>query len=148
MPSWVYHKNMNYVHIRTRVIIERNEEEFMENARFMATILLVLLAGSVSSCVSTNVYRPVTQKEMSGIEMSGQVQCNFYSMTYLGAGRISRSNKQQAYIELMKEASKNHQGNFDVRNITVAYVGIDTEHGNEFTANGSVVLINNSDSTD
>jgi hypothetical protein len=62
-------------------------------------------------------------------------------MTYLGAGRISRSNKQQAYIELMKEANKTYQGKFDIRDISIAYVGINTEHGNEFIANGTVILV-------
>jgi hypothetical protein len=41
----------------------------------------------------------------------------------------------------MKEAKKLYQGNIDVKNISVAYVGIDLEHSNEFTANGMVVLI-------
>jgi hypothetical protein len=104
---------------------------------------LLIMAGLFSSCVSTAVYKPVSQAEAGSTETLGSVQCNFYSMTYLGAGRISRANKQQAYIELMKEANKTQQGNFDVRNIIVAYVGINTEHGNEFTANGVVIITKN-----
>jgi outer membrane lipoprotein-sorting protein len=119
----------------------------MKNVRFIVMLTLALLAGLVTSCVSTAVYKPVSQAEFGSTETVGSVQCNFYSMTYLGAGRISRSNKQQAYIELMKEAGKTYQGNFDIRNITVAYVGINTEQGNEFTANGSVIVLKNGGGT-
>jgi hypothetical protein len=83
---------------------------------------------------------PLSYEDSGRVESAGTVQCNFYSMVYLGGGRISRSNKQQAYIELMKEASKKYEGNFDIRNISIAYVGINLEHGNEFTANGTVVI--------
>jgi hypothetical protein len=112
----------------------------MTKTRFVLLTALVLCAGMFSSCVSTALYKPLSQAELESTETVGSVQCNFYSMTYLGAGRISRANKQQAYIELMKEANKIYQGNFDVRDITVAYVGINTEHGNEFTATGSVIV--------
>jgi hypothetical protein len=64
-------------------------------------------------------------------------------MTYLGAGRISKANQEQAYIELMKAAKNIYQKNIDIRNITVSYIGINIEHGNDFTASGIVVLINN-----
>jgi hypothetical protein len=115
----------------------------MTKTGFALLAALVVCAGMFSSCVSTALYKPLSQAEWGSTETVGSVQCNFYSMTYLGAGRISRANKQQAYIELMKEAGKTYQGNFDVRNISIAYVGINTEHGNEFTANGSVVFIKN-----
>jgi hypothetical protein len=109
------------------------------------SVLILVVIGLLSACVcllsgctsSTALHRPAN----SGDKVIGSIQCNFYSMTYLGAGRISKKNKAQAYVELMKEAKKLYQGNIDVKNITVAYVGINTEHGNEFTANGSVVLI-------
>ncbi|GHU60706.1 hypothetical protein FACS189445_0770 [Spirochaetia bacterium] len=115
----------------------------MVNRWFMMLLTLTTVAGLAASCVSTTVYKPLTQEERGGIEIAGSVQCDFYSITYLGAGRISRANQQQAYIELMKEANKMYQGIFDIRDITVAYVGINTEHGNEFTANGTVVLLKN-----
>ncbi|GHV43334.1 hypothetical protein AGMMS49546_24630 [Spirochaetia bacterium] len=112
----------------------------MRNNRFVLMMTLALLAGLFSSCVSTKLYKPLGREEAGGVEILGPVQCNFYSMVYLGAGRISNANRQQAYIELMKEAGKTYQGNYDIRDIAVAYVGINTEHGNEFTANGSVIL--------
>ncbi|GHT17744.1 hypothetical protein FACS189429_2530 [Bacteroidia bacterium] len=77
----------------------------------------------------------------AGEKIIGSVQCNFYSTTYLGAGRISAKNKTQAHIELLKEAKKLYAGNIDVKNISVAYVGISVEYGNEFTASGTVVLL-------
>jgi hypothetical protein len=107
-------------------------------------IALVITAVLLSSCVSTALYKPLSQAETESTTILGSVQCNFYSMTYLGAGRISKANKQQAYIELMKEANKVDKGNFDIRNIAVAYVGINVEHGNEFTASGAVVVTKNS----
>ncbi|MDR0878190.1 MAG: hypothetical protein LBN21_09065 [Treponema sp.] len=112
----------------------------MKSTRFI--LMMALAAGALfsTSCVSTALYKPLSQTEFSSMEAVGTVQCNFYAMTYLGAGQVSRSNKQQAYIELMKEANKTYQGNFDIRNITIAYVGINIEHGNEFTANGTVIL--------
>jgi PBP1b-binding outer membrane lipoprotein LpoB len=110
-------------------------------------IALLITAVLLSSCVSTALYKPVSQAETESMTILGSVQCNFYSMTYLGAGRISRANKQQAYIELMKEANKTYEGKFDIRNITIAHVSINVEHGNEFTANGAVVLAKNSNAS-
>jgi hypothetical protein len=106
---------------------------------FAAFIILTCL---LSACAK-GLYRPLTQEKSEKVTIIAPVQCNFYSMTYLGAGRIAKANKEQAYIELMKEAKKQYQGNFDVKNISVAYVGINLEHGNEFTANGTVILIDN-----
>jgi hypothetical protein len=112
----------------------------MKKATGVLVVLLVLLTGLLTSCVSTKLYKPLSYEDSGKVELAGSVQCNFYTINYLGAGRISRSTKQQAYIELMKEANKTHEGNFDIRNISIAYVGINLEHGNEFTANGTVVI--------
>ncbi|MDR2834663.1 MAG: hypothetical protein LBV69_00480 [Bacteroidales bacterium] len=106
-------------------------------------VIFVVLSGILSVCLfsgcasTKNLYRPIESNE----KIIASVQCDFYSMTYLGAGRISKKNKTQAYIELMKEATKKYQGHIDVKNISVAYVQLDVEHGNKFTANGVVVLI-------
>jgi hypothetical protein len=105
-------------------------------------IILALAIATFYACSSTGPYNPITQAEMENIKVIGSIQCNFYSMTYLGAGRISRANQEQAYIELLKEANKLYQGNIDVRDVTVSYVSINIEHGNEFTANGTVILNN------
>jgi hypothetical protein len=115
----------------------------MNKFNVISMVVFAVLAGILSVCLfsgcasSNELFRPTK----SGENIIGSVQCNFYSMTYLGAGRILKKNKTQAYIELMKEAKKLYQGNIDVKNISVAYVGINVEHGNEFTANGIVVLI-------
>jgi hypothetical protein len=103
---------------------------------------MVILIGFFYGCASTGPYKPLDQAEMEDIKIIGQIQCNFYSMTYLGAGRISKSNQEQAYIELLKEANKLYQENIDIRNVTVSYVGINIEHGNEFTASGTVIINN------
>jgi hypothetical protein len=109
----------------------------MKKILVISIAILLVFVGVLSSCASSNkVFRPIVNEKVIG-----SVQCNFYSMTYLGAGRISKKNQAQAYIELMKEAKKTYQGNIDVKNITAAYVGISVEHGNEFTANGMVVEV-------
>jgi hypothetical protein len=102
-------------------------------------LVVLLIGGLLASCASLDIYMPLNPDE----EVIGSIQTNFYSMTYIGAGRIDKSNQQQAYIELMKAARNIYQGNIDIRNIIVSYVGINIEHGNEFTASGIVVLLNN-----
>jgi hypothetical protein len=58
-----------------------------------------------SGCKSNELFLP-----NSGEKVIDTVQCNFYSTTYLGAGRISSKNKTQAHIELLKEAKKLYDG--------------------------------------
>jgi hypothetical protein len=114
----------------------------MKNVHYgILTVLFCMMLPF--SCASTGVYIPLNQGE----EVIGSIQTNFYSMTYLGAGRISKSNQEQAYIELMKVAKNIYQGNIDIRNVTVSYVGINIEHGNDFTASGVVILNNSNVST-
>ncbi|MDR2839696.1 MAG: hypothetical protein LBV75_00295, partial [Paludibacter sp.] len=80
----------------------------MNKFNVILSIIFVVVAGIVSVCLlsgcstSNELFKPIN----SGEKIIGSVQCNFYSMTYLGAGRISKKNKAQAYIELMKEAKK------------------------------------------
>jgi hypothetical protein len=115
----------------------------MDKFKIISSLIFAALAILLTACLlsgcssSTELFEPIKSED----KIIGSVQCNFYSMTYLGAGRISKKNKAQAYIELMKEAKKLYQEDVDVKNIMVAYVGISIEHANEFTANGTVVLV-------
>jgi uncharacterized membrane protein len=116
-------------------------KEYMKKLGFLLSIAVVLAV--FSSCASKGLYRPLTKSE-KGVTAIGSVQCNFCSMTYLGAGRIAKANQEQAYIELMKQAKETYVGSIDVRNVVVAYVGL-KDNGpavnNEFTASGIVVLL-------
>ena len=96
--------------------------------------------GFFISCASTEPYRPLTEGDKSDFTVIGTVQITFRASNSGGSdSRVNNHIKQQAYIRLREEASKNYQGNIDVRNIIVSYIRGRLSNA-EWTATGDVII--------
>jgi uncharacterized lipoprotein YehR (DUF1307 family) len=89
----------------------------LEKIRELCAGLLALIVTVVlAACASTSgIYRQLTPDEQSRGTILGSVQVEF-EVSYIG-------NKddafQQAYVLLLREASRKYEGNIDVRDITL-----------------------------
>ena len=78
---------------------------------------LVLILVTLVSCVSMQD-REMTATERTQVQVLGQVSAEFHSWQFLHIPAKKRLG-QKAYIELMREARKQYEGNIEIRNINI-----------------------------
>jgi uncharacterized lipoprotein YehR (DUF1307 family) len=89
---------------------------FEKTGKLRARLIVLIFTVALAACTSTSgIYRQLTPDEQSRVTILGSVQVEF-EVSYIG-------NKddafQQAYVLLLREASRKYEGNIDVRDITL-----------------------------
>jgi hypothetical protein len=107
----------------------------MKNGLKVLNILPALLVvGLLFSCVTQGQYKPASASDNAAV--AGTVSASFTTSS------ISKEAvNSQAYIALMVEAQKTHDGNIDIRDITWV-IGKSDGPNREYAAIGKVITIN------
>ena len=77
----------------------------------------VLIAVTLVSCVSMQD-REMTATEWAQVQVLGEVSAEFHSWQFFHIP-AKKKLRQKAYIELMREARKQYEGNIEIRNINI-----------------------------
>jgi hypothetical protein len=88
----------------------------MKNTAF-SIFMFVLIAVTLVSCVSMQD-REMTVNERAQAQVLGQVSAEFHSWQFFHIP-AKKKLRQKAYIELMREARKQYEGNIEIRNINI-----------------------------
>ena len=106
----------------------------MNSRRFLGCLVLLAAAACFFSC-TTGQYMTLSKNENA--EVLGTISTDF-SIT--GSFRYRKVINTQAYIHLLTEAQKQYPGNIEVRDVSWAIGGGDSENNNyQYNAIGKVI---------
>jgi len=108
--------------------------------KIVSKTVLWILFISCTSAKAPTLYKPLTETEVQNFTVLGVVQTNFKANNEARSSTVSMTIMEQAYMRLLNEASRQYQGNVDVRDITAVHISGNNDSA-EWMAKGNVVVL-------